>query len=86
MAGKSCRSFAAAEVLPRIKHQEEPSIGPGVTKMRSPVGIKNSTAFNRFLESSDRSMSLASVGESLLAWSTVIEFCRRGIVEMRKDS
>src|SRR4051812_3821667 len=70
MAGSTCLSFAAAALPSTSRHQDDPSIGPGLTKRRKATGIRGSTAFRRSPDSRASCASLAKVGESSAACCT----------------
>lgn len=66
-AGSSCRIFAAIELLSRIRHQTEPSIGPGRTAGLKFTGMSFSIAASRFDDSADSAVKCARAGESCVA-------------------
>lgn len=66
-AGVNCLSFAAAALLSTSRHQDDPSMGPGLTVPRSERGINDSIAASRSPDSLANWARRASVGESSAA-------------------
>lgn len=77
MAGINWRNLAATALLSTSKHQASSSVGPGVMRSCSALGISGANAVNRAADCSAIVISRASVGELWVASSSVSAVLRR---------